>query len=240
MIALLDGVPEAYATGRLLAAGGNEIGSGKFESASSSAALAVNTFAWFHDEPAVLPSLWPDSGQPVAVEVEYCARFPWRGGKHPWLDAAVLTRCELIGVESKRFEPYRDAKKVSLSSAYDRPVWGDGMSAYESLRDRLRARDISFVHLDAAQLLKHAFGLVTEGRRLGLAPKLVYLFSEPASVAHRALAKHREEIDRFDGLVRGADVKFRAISYREWLDQWNGSDPRLDAHRQAILRTFAP
>lgn len=44
-------------------------------------------------------------------------RFPWAGGRHPWLDAAVETERYLIGVESKRFEPFRDAKSVRLSDA---------------------------------------------------------------------------------------------------------------------------
>ena len=101
----LPGVPIAHARTRLAAAGGNEIGSGKFAHPESSAALAVNAFGWFIERPADLPPL-PGTeamGTPVRVEVEYCARFPWRGGRHPWLDAVVITSTHLIGVESKRF-----------------------------------------------------------------------------------------------------------------------------------------
>jgi hypothetical protein len=46
--------------------------------------------------------------------LEYCARFPWSGGRHPWLDALAETPETIIGVESKRFEPYRDIKNEGV------------------------------------------------------------------------------------------------------------------------------
>lgn len=64
---------------------GNEVRSGKLASLESFAALAVNTFGWFIERPERLPPIpglyspWP----PIVVEVEYCARFPWAGGRHP-------------------------------------------------------------------------------------------------------------------------------------------------------------
>ncbi|MCI1142060.1 hypothetical protein MOP88_06705 [Sphingomonas sp. WKB10] len=146
-------------------AGGNEIESGKLDSQESSAALAVNAFGWFIERPDDLPPFpgLADLGWPaVRVDVERQMRFPWRGGRHPWLDAAVETSSHVIGIESKRFEPFRDAKTVNLSDAYDRDVWGDQMTPFTAMRDRLRAGDGAYHHLDAAQLVKHAFGLVTE------------------------------------------------------------------------------
>jgi hypothetical protein len=162
-------VPEEYVRERLRQAGGDEIGSGKFVHPESSAALAVNACGWFHDRPTILPPL-PGAefaGRAERVEIEYCARFPWAGGKHPWLDAALISATHLIGIESKRFEPFRDAKLVSFSAAYDRHVWGDHMQRYGAVRDALRSGVLRYHHLDAAQLVKHAYGLVTEGRRSG-------------------------------------------------------------------------
>jgi hypothetical protein len=105
----LDGVPVEHVLDRLAKAGGDEVGSGKFASEESSAALAVNTFGWFIERPEQippLPGMQPDA-KVRCVDVEYCARFPWRGGRHPWLDAVVETDTQLVGVESKRFEPMR-------------------------------------------------------------------------------------------------------------------------------------
>lgn len=241
----LPGVPIQHVLSRLNRAGGNEIGSGKLASPNSSAALAVNTFGWFIERSELLPAFpafhadWP----PIGVEVEYCARFPWRGGKHPWLDAMVETATAIIGVESKRYEPYRDRKRVKLSSAYDRPVWGDEMHGYERMRDQLRRGDIGFVQLDATQLVKHAFGLITESQRRRKRPILLYLFAEPPSVATKAgelFRRHRDEITRFGTEVAGSAVAFAACSYREWLATWADSVPEVQDHGRAVATAFQP
>lgn len=229
----------------LRAAGGNELDSGKLNSPESSAALAINAFGWFLERPADLPMFPPlrDISEAVCrVDVERQMRFPWSGGRHPWLDAAVETKTYLIGVESKRFEPFRDVKNVSLSAAYDRDVWGAGMKPFTRMRDALRSREAAFLHLDAAQLVKHAFGLVTEGRRLRKKPRLLYLFAEPdrrgnVSVPSDALVRHRREIREFATAVANAEVHFTACSYREWLSEWSG-DARQ--HADALVARFQP
>lgn len=243
----LPGVPVDHVLACLAKAGGKEIESGKFSSLESSAALAVNCFGWFAVRPELLPPLpgMAEAGIPELLDVEFCARFPWSGGRHPWLDAVVQTPTTLIGVESKRFEPFRDAKSVNLSAAYDRPVWGDNMQAFERMRDRLRAGTEKFVHLDAAQLLKHAFGLVTEGRRRGRKPVLFYLYAEPETrngrpIPQEDILRHRDEISRFGAAVAGDEVLFHAASYRDWIEAWLGSGDEVEAHGQAILREFAP
>lgn len=238
----LPGVPARYVRERLEKAGGHGLTSGKLARAESSAALAVNTFGWFHDRPERLPPfsiLGPAISCATLVEVEYCARFPWSGGRHPWLDAWVETTKALIGVESKRFEPFRDRKTIDLSKAYDRPVWHDRMIPYEAMREKLRLGIERFEFLDAAQLVKHAFGLVTEGRRKKKRPYLVYLFAEPKEHAAKRQS-HRREIARFTAAVNGAEVGFGAISYREWLDSWSDLDPELARHRSEIISRFQP
>jgi hypothetical protein len=243
----LPGVPIDYVLDRLAKAGGKEIESGKFLSSESSAALAVNCFGWFVEQPDQLPPLkgLERAGVPEMVDIEFCARFPWTGGRHPWLDAVVQTSSTLIGIESKRFEPFRDVKAVSLSDAYDRPVWGPNMKGFERMRDRLRSGEDRFVHLDAAQLVKHAFGLVTEGRRRNRVPALLYLFAEPASqngrpIAQNDLVRHRDEIAHFAEAVAGDDVTFHSTSYGEWLETWRGLDSRIAAHARTIIEAFAP
>lgn len=241
----LPGVPEDLVRAALSKAGGNEIGSGKLDSPESSAALAVNAFGWFIERPAELPPFctlcdidWPA----IRVDVERQMRFPWSGGRHPWLDAAVETADHLIGVESKRFEPFRDAKTISLSDAYDRDVWGERMAPFAIMRDRLRSRTVSYAHLDAAQLVKHAFGLVTEGRRRAKAPVLLYLYAEPTrrggtAIPAAAIVRHRAEIADFAAAVTGAQVRFAACSWRDWLAGWTGD---VRTHADAILARFQP
>lgn len=243
----LPGVPAGYVLQRLAKAGGKEVESGKLLSPESSAALAVNCFGWFIERPDQLPPLkgLEGAGAPEWVDLEFCARFPWSGGRHPWLDAVVRTPTTLVGIESKRFEPFRDVKSVSLSDAYDRPVWGSNMQGYESMRDRLRSGEERFVHLDAAQLVKHAFGLVTEGRRQRRMPALFYLFAEPAGrnghcISPDILARHRDEISRFAAAVAGDEVDFHSSSYRDWLETWQPLDRPIACHAQAIIDAFKP
>jgi hypothetical protein len=239
------GVPAEHVLDRLAKAGGHEVESRKLESPESSAALAVNTFGWFYQRPASLPpfpGLHADY-PPTCVDVEYCARFPWSGGRHPWLDAIVETPQHLIGIESKRFEPYRDRKTVSLSAAYDRKVWGDGMQAYEAMRDQLRSRAQAFELLDAAQLVKHAFGLVTDARRKRKAAVLVYLYAEPRALDGKALsgkfAPHRAEVAQFTEAVAEAAVAFHALSYGDWLSSWP-QHGAVAEHGKAIVARFDP
>lgn len=245
MSIFLPGVPEHLVLAALGQAGGNEIASGKFASPESSAALAANSFGWFLERPADLPPFpclpeidWPAT----AVQVERQLRFPWSGGRHPWLDAAVETETHLIGIESKRFEPFRDTKTVALSDAYDRDVWGEAMGPFTAMRDGLRSGAVRFVHLDAAQLVKHALGLRTEARRQGKRPVLLYLFAEPTTRGTGAIspdvhARHRDEIARFADAVAGAEVVFAASSYREWLATWAGE---ARVHADAIVERFGP
>ena len=242
----LPGVPEDHVRRRLAATGGNEIESGKFCSPESSAALAANAFGWFVDQPSRFPPLpgTAQMGPAEQVDVEFSARFPWSGGHHPWLDALVLTSTHLIGVESKRFEPFRDTKAVSLSPTYDRPVWGECMARYGEVRDSLRSGSLRFGHLDAAQLVKHAYGLVTEGRRRKRRPILFYLFAEPASRAGYLIpptshARHREEIAAFAAAVEGDEVGFLSVSYREWITGWVSS-AACASHGRALIEAFGP
>ncbi len=250
----LPGVPGEQITEIYNAAPGKEIASGKFDSPESSAALAANTFGFFLNRVRDLPPLpgceeieWPASELYVEKEV----RFPWRGGRHPWLDALVVTSSALIGVESKRFEPFRTAQ-APFPEAYFRPVWGDCMKGYQGVRDQLNGSARPSVGLDRAQLVKHAFALRTQvssgGEFEGLKPVLFYLFAEPGTwprdgkpIDDEAKAAHREEISRFAQDVEGDEVRFVACSYRELLATWERSEnPEIREHTRAVMQRFSP
>jgi hypothetical protein len=119
------------------------------------------------------------------------------------------------------------------------------MVPFEAMRDTLRSEGEQFRFLDAVQLVKHAFGLVTEGRRKNKRPYLVYVFAEPQEYGSHTIHEvdkraHREEISRFTVDVRGAEVGFGAMSYREWMETWPSLDSELLAHRAAIIERFHP
>ncbi len=195
---------------------GNEVDSGKIASAESSSALVANGFGFFLRTPELLPpfpgvgAAWPAR----SMKLEGVARFPWAGGRHPCLDVLVDTPDAIVGIESKRYEPFRSHGAPSLSEAYWRPVWGDRMRGFERVRDGLRDASLTFEHLDAAQLVKHGFGLRTAGARARKRATLLYLFCEPPTwpdgraVTAAAHARHRREIDLFATAVAGDEVDF--------------------------------
>ena len=251
----LPGVPGPKIEAIFNAAAGNEIATGKFDSPESSAALAANAFGFFLGRSAGLPPLpgcggetWP--ARTLILEAE--VRFPWRGGRHPVLDCLVTTPSALIGIESKRFEPFRGRKESSLSGAYWRPVWGRRMKGYESIRDGLHGEPGCYGHLDAAQLFKHAFALRTAvHERPGfraLAPILFYVHAEPnfwpgsgEPVDARAKARHREEIERFAATVADDEVTFVLCSWRKLLETWaQQENGRIRAHTDAVTERFSP
>ncbi|MXY52356.1 MAG: hypothetical protein F4Y86_07500 [Gammaproteobacteria bacterium] len=247
----LPGVPGAEIERILNAAPGNEITSGKFDSPESSSALVANAFGFYLHRAVDLPVLpgceeevWPAR----SLSMEAKLRFPWRGGRHPFLDCLVETPSALIGIESKRFEPYRS----SLSDAFWRPVWGEHMGGYEGVRDRLRDNPAGgFAHLDAAQLFKHALALRSEVYRrepCKLKPILFYLYAEPEvwprngeAVDEQAKARHREEIEAFGKAVGDDEVSFVWCPWRNLLDTWASQrDSRTRAHAQAVRDRFLP
>lgn len=252
--ALLPGLPIDLIRKAYEEAPGNELESGKFASLESSTALAANTFGFFLERPEELPPLLggDDWGWPaISVCLEATVRFPWAGGRHPCLDVLVQTKTHLIGIESKRYEPFRGKAKPELSDAYWREIWGDAMKSYEQVRDGLREGSFDFSRLDAAQLVKHAFGLRTEVHRQGAAqgkrPVLLYLYAEPTAWANGCpipqvdIDRHRDEIVRFAEIVAGNEVVFHTCSYRDLLTAWSDApSAAVRAHAEAVAGRFRP
>ena len=251
----LPGVPAAQVEAIFNAAPGNEISTGKFDSPESSAALAANTFGFFLNRPTDLPPLpgcdfvkWPAS----SVTLEATLRLPLRSRYHPVLDILVTTPTALIGIESKRFEPFRAKRIKPIPDSYWRPRWGNHMKGFEVVRDRLRRDEGQFTTLDETQLFKHAFALRTQVNReseyRSLTPVLFYLYAEPhiwpqdgEPVDPDAKDRHRQEIRDFARRVQGDEVTFVSCSYRELLSAWQESGtPKVRSHAEAVMRSFAP
>jgi hypothetical protein len=208
---------------------GNEVKSGKFDSPESSAALVANAFGWFLNRPEVLPPLpGVPAGQATAVTLEAEMRFPWSGGRHPWLDVGISTDTTLIGVESKRYEPFRPQKNTGFSEVYGSRTWGGVMGSYTQLREDLVAGRVSFQSLDAVQLIKHAYGIQTRAEKRAVGAVLVYLYAEPVAwgsgklVDRGLIAVHRDEVAEFAERVAGDGVVFVPIRWADLLEQWDG------------------
>src|SRR5690606_26142948 len=82
----------------------------------------------------------------------------------------------------------------------------------------------SYVWLDAAQLIKHAFGLARAFPDHEVT--LLYLYWEPANPEYGPeFARHREEVAAFAERVAGATPAFSAMSYPELWRFWQETEP---------------
>lgn len=240
----LPDVPADAVLAALKRAAGNELANGKFDSPESSSALAANAFGRFLESPSLLPPLpGVPMGKPLSVDVEVEMRFPWKGGRHPWLDAAILTATTLVGVDSKRYEPFRPAKTPTFSEAYEKRDWGQGMAAYDGLRSALSDGSLAYRHLDAVQLVKHAYGLRTQAHRQARGAVLVYLHAAPALWANgkpvdpAAHTRHAAEVADFARRIKAQDVTFIPLRWSDLLAQWTGI-AALAQHAAAITARF--
>ena len=160
----------------LQAGDGNELQT-KFRAAHSSSGLAVNCFAPFRNRTAdlTLPSLGPFD----ALQFERKCPTGLRGGRAPNLDVLLSGPTRVVGIESKLTE-YLARHRATFSSAYAEQIHDDRREQ-GYFREMLRLVDApeSYVWLDAAQLIKHAFGLARcfADRHV----TLLYLYWEPAN-----------------------------------------------------------
>ena len=102
-----------------------------------------------------------------------------------------------------------------------------------------------FAFLDAAQLVKHAFGLRTQGQRTGRQAVLCYLYAESRAfpdgrpIPASAIQAHCDEVATFTAEVTSAvaDVAFCSLSYAELLQHWTGQ-PALADHAAPLAARF--
>ena len=241
----LDDFRHAFESGA-----GQELGSvrdghyvaGKFCAAYSSSALAANHFAPFAKR--ALPVL--GSGRFLHL-VGFEAPFPTGlRGIPPHLDALISSETRRFAVESKCLEYLRakstSARKKSadrLKDKYLNGITDDRRTGPWFAELEKQATEPSrYRHLDAAQLIKHALGLLNAPAEQPTT--LLYLYWEPRD-AHLSpvFAGHREEIAAFANRVAGGELRFEAMSYPELWDQWRANgDPYLAAHVTALRRRY--
>lgn len=237
---LLPGIARRHFEADLLQGDGDELRS-KFKAAHSSSALAVNCFARFKDVPGGL-ALNGHSGFAIRFEAK-CPTGLLRG-RAPNLDVLGETASYVVGIESKCTE-YLSAKRGSVN-----PLFKEAY--FQEIRDERRdgpwfhtMKDISFgtqtfAHLDAAQLVKHAFGLAHCFK--DRITSLLYLYWEPTDAEeYSVFAEHREEILCFGKMVSGGFPAFLAMSYAELWSFWLQSEcpPWLHSHIVNLRSRYA-
>lgn len=219
----------------LSAGDGNELET-KFRAAHSSSALAVNCFAPFRRRNADL-ALPTDAG---FGDLQFERKCPTglRGGRAPNLDVLLSGPTSVVGIESKLTE-FLGKHRAEFSPAYADQI-RDERREQGYFREMLRLMDApeAYVWLDAAQLIKHAFGLARTFRDRPVT--LLYLFWEPANPeCSPAFAAHRQEIAAFAERVAVSRPAFAAMSYPELWATWREGAPAwLSEHLDQLANRY--
>ena len=235
---VIEGVHFEDFEGDLRQGDGNEL-EGKFRAAHSSSALAINTFASFKANPAEL-SLPGGSG---FTDLHFERKCPHGlvGRRSPNLDVVADGPNGVVAIESKCLEPLTP-HKAEFAPAYDAEIgYQRRQSAWFREMQRLVENPHSYHWLDAAQLVKHAFGLAYTFPKQPVT--LLYLFWEPSNPdEYPYFAEHRAEVTRFAASITGTDEpKFVSISYPELWKLWDSHEEPtwLSVHVGHLRKRYA-
>ena len=200
----------------LRAGDGNEL-EGKFKAVHSSSALAVNVFAPFRSRGSEL--ILPGSGSITGLEFE--RKCPHGvSGRAPNLDVLLTGPEGVIGIESKLTEPLLRHRAV-FSPRYREKIRDERReSAWFREMLCLEEDPGRYAWLDAAQLVKHAYGLAHTFPNEPVT--LLYLYWEPRNAERFPLfVEHRREVDAFSERVARSRPSFLAMSYLELWRSWS-------------------
>jgi hypothetical protein len=201
---------------------GNELQT-KFRAIHSSSGLAVNCFAPFRRQIADLHLQPSDAFD--GLQFERKCPTGLKGGRSPNLDVLLFGPAGIVGVESKLSE-YLGKHTAKFSPAYAQQI-RDARRDGGYFREMLRLMDApkNYTFLDAAQLIKHAFGLSHTFKDRPVS--LLYLFWEPANPEDSPVfAAHRAEIAEFAERVAGSTPSFSAMSYPEFWTRLGTAPPK--------------
>ncbi len=218
---LLRGIEDGDFKADLNAGSGNELTS-KFLAVHSSSALGVNVFGPFRRHMADLQLL----GSTGFTDIRFERKCPTGLLRRtpPNLDVVLTSQDRVIGIESKLTE-HLGRQRAKFSPEYDREIQDERRTDgyFREMLRLLEAPD-SYAWLNAAQLIKHAFGLAHTFKDRPVT--LLYLFWEPRNPGDAALfAAHRDEVAAFADRVSGSPVRFQAMSYPELWAQWRETGP---------------
>ncbi|MBT4552269.1 hypothetical protein HOC37_04740 [bacterium] len=204
---------------------GNELQSGKFNSIGSSSALGVNAFGVFF-EPNFMtwPTIKSQKFNNPAFERKLSNGLQ---GTNPNLDVFFENDKCVLAIECKFLETL-GKKKPKFSDQYINIKDDRRDSKWFRLMIDLLDGKVTFRYLDAAQLIKHYFGLAHEYANSAMDLEIGYVFWEPGKNGDASdpvidlYAEHQNECKRFADLVSGDKIRFSFYSYPDLIEYWRG------------------
>ena len=229
---LIEGVCPTDFEGDLSGGKGSEL-AWKFRAIDSSSALAVNAFAPFRRR--IKDLLFPTAEEFEVLSFE--RRCPTGlVGSQPNLDILLESPNRVMGIESKLKEYLEfDPKKFPFTPQYIEKIRDKRRnSAWFELMIKLIDEPLLYRHVNAAQLVKHAFGLAHTFQHIPAT--LVYLYWEPKNPdGELDFEEHRREIDVLLSYVAGHEPRLLAVSYATLWDLWETGPNWLVRH---VANTF--
>lgn len=240
---LLPGISRAEIEPHFKDAAGHEL-EGKMRAPWSSSALAVNSFARWRKDPALL-AIARRSGFLPGFRFEHpCANRV--STIHPHLDVILERPGEVVAVESKFTEYLQGNDHPPVAEGYKRLARVANPRAGSRWFAALEQVE-QFLLLDAYQLVKHYLGLVLEFRRdPPVELTLVYMYWEPRNPLKSAgaglIERHRREMAEFSRLVADDPTcRFESLTYEEhWneLDRMAEKPPWLNDHLERLRTRY--
>ncbi len=222
------------------AADGNEIiasegHAAKMSALHSSSALCVNIFQYWQktnriNEIAYMCGLCTESSNSAEkLLFEKKLSIQKRFLKCPNIDVVIENNpsaaIKAYAIESKFTEPYANRGHNGLDPKYlsDEEAWDDIPNIFE-LAKRISPNDNEFVHLHAAQLIKHILALKKcIGNRKGF--RLLYLWYD--TIGEESF-RHGGEIAIFSEIVKRDQILFHSLTYQELIirlaNRFSGTD----------------
>ncbi|MGH6933881.1 MAG: PGN_0703 family putative restriction endonuclease, partial [Dongiaceae bacterium] len=144
-------------------------------------------------------------------------------GTPPHLDVFLSGRSKSIATESKCIE-HLGTTKPEFKDSYERVRNNDRQSEkWLNEMQAIREKRHSYRYLDAAQLIKHAFGIANSSQERSAC--LLYLYWEPSNASEiPELKAHQRELAELTKNVVGGFPSFHAMTYRQLWGQWEKLD----------------
>lgn len=193
----------------------------KIQALHSSSALGINLFDYWREISDCLVLFFAcglsRAGSQLSGEITFEQKFKIddRFQYSPNVDVVFLPsnplKSKVFAIECKFTEAYSSRHHGGLDQKYftTETVW-ENLPAIKRLAQEISPDDRRFVHLHAAQLIKHTLGL---NRKFGHSRyRLLYLWYDALGESG---SKHRQEVEEFSEIIRSDGVLFHATTYQE-------------------------
>ena len=146
----------------------------------------------------------------------------WKDRTAPHLDMIAETMDLLVAVESKCTE-WMKPKRALFASVYDELEPDTPDSDWTPWFDQMQRLRDTYQLFDSAQIIKHAFGLLSCHKNSSV--RLIYLYWEPRNAEDwPECREHREQAQDLAEKVKGSTVQLIPMSYRELWEDWQRHD----------------